>query len=112
MGTTDITANHRKTEVEDKVSSHHSTLKGNLMVWGEGTKKKTWQGAAVCPQKRVLVYVSLTFVKANNRAHKVANCHGGLLFKLVPSPHQPPIHKKQGQCKDLNASTDAHIPTK
>jgi len=34
MGAIDFTVTHRKTEVEDKVSSYHSTLEGNLMAWG------------------------------------------------------------------------------
>lgn len=34
MGAEDFTITHRKTEVKDKVSSHHSTLKGNFMAWG------------------------------------------------------------------------------
>jgi hypothetical protein len=103
---------HRKIEVKDNVSSHHSIFEWNLMAWGVGFRKKSRQGAALCPHIRLLSHVYLTFVKANDRAYKVTNCHGGLLFKLVPSPHQPPVHKKQRQCKDLNACTDAHIPTK
>jgi len=34
MGATDFTVTHRKTEVKDKVSFHHSTLEGNLTAWG------------------------------------------------------------------------------
>ena len=34
MGVIDFTVTHRKTEVKDKVTSHNSTLEGNLMAWG------------------------------------------------------------------------------
>lgn len=40
MGTTDIIANHSKTEVEDKVSSHHSRLEVSLMVWARETERR------------------------------------------------------------------------
>jgi hypothetical protein len=32
MGALDFTVTHRKKEAKDRVSSHHSTLEGNLMA--------------------------------------------------------------------------------